>query len=356
MADIKIRLDELNDPRIDAIIEIEKSINSSNIKAEFVENVKTPLYLNPAFYYAMAACIGSVLVWSITEPFYDDEDAGNSIPFVSDYLIFGPVAGVLSMFIGLTYGIANRNFKQSIVYGISGLGIGLGLTIVTTIIADILYGIAIQIVYAMSRDMTEENFQIKGAAFFVLMCGRGIAWSIVSCGAGLSLGILLKSKKMLLNGLAGGIVGGALGGLMFDPVGRFIAGDLADGTLSRAVGFFSVGILTGFFIGIFENANKESWLLMLKGPLAGKQFIIFKSPIFLGSAPKCEIYLFKDQHIEPKHATIVMSGKKYLLEDLKSTQGTFVNGKKLTSKYVLQPEDVITLGETVLKYQEKQKK
>jgi hypothetical protein len=355
MAEIKIRLDELNDPRIDDIIAVEKSL-TANSTGVFVENVKTPLYLNPAFYYATSACFASLLVWAITEPFVDDSDQNSqAIFFISDYLLFGPVAGIMSMFIGITFGLANRNLKQSFILGIVGLGIGLGATIVTTIIADILYGISGSIVASIAdRDALMEG-KIKGVAFFVQMCGRGLAWSIVSCGAGLSLGIILKSKKMLLNGLAGGIVGGALGGILFDPINRFIVGNMQDASVSRAIGIVLVGIFTGLFIGIFENISKESWLLMLKGPLAGKQFIIFKSPIFLGSAPKCEIYLFKDPHIEPKHATIVMSSKKYILEDLKSDQGTFVNGKKINNKHVLQPEDVITLGETVLKYQEKRK-
>lgn len=355
MVDIKINLEDLNDPKIDEIIQVERSLNFQS-SGEFVEDVKTPFYMIPAFYYAVATCIVSFAVWSISEQYYsDEEDTG--IPFLSDYLLFGPVAGVISMTLGITYGAANRNLMQSLTLGISGLGIGLAITLITTFIAEILFGVTTAIAISMARDtLTPENTEIKGLTFFVLMCGRGLAWSVVSCGAGLSLGILLKSKKMILNGLAGGIVGGALGGILFDPVGRFISGNMEDGTLSRAVGIIAVGTLTGLFVGIFESINKESWLLMLKGPLAGKQFVIFKSPIFLGSAPKCEIYLFKDPDIEPKHVRITTTGKKYLMEDLNSDQGTFVNGRKLTSKYVLQPEDVITLGETILKYQEKHKR
>lgn len=355
MAEIKIRLDELNDPRIDDIIAVEKSL-TANSTGVFVENVKTPLYLNPAFYYATSACFAGLLVWVITEPFMSESNNNHeAILFISAYLLFGPVAGLISMFIGITYGLANRNLKQSLILGIGGLGIGLGVTILTTLIADILFKVSGSIVLSMADESSRIDGKMKGFTFFMFMCVRGIAWSIISCGAGLSLGILLKSKKMVLNGLAGGIVGGAIGGILFDPIDRFVMGSMQDAFVSRAIGIVVVGIFTGLFIGIFENISKESWLLMLKGPLAGKQFIIFKSPIFLGSAPKCEIYLFKDPHIEPKHATIVMSSKKYILEDLKSEQGTFVNGKKINNKHVLQPEDVITLGETVLKYQEKRK-
>jgi pSer/pThr/pTyr-binding forkhead associated (FHA) protein len=72
----------------------------------------------------------------------------------------------------------------------------------------------------------------------------------------------------------------------------------------------------------------------------------------LGSAPKCDIYLFKDPAIDPKHATVAKSGSRYLLSDGGSPTGTTVNGRRV-DKHVLQPGDVIALGDTVLRYQER---
>ncbi|MDX9982344.1 MAG: FHA domain-containing protein, partial [Lentisphaeria bacterium] len=305
MPDIVITSDELKNPHIDEMVNLERSLSRSD--SRFVEDVPTPFYMNPVFYYSVACCLAAVLAWGLQEPFYDDGEGGLGIPFVDDYLLFGPIAAALGLAAGAMYGIENRNFGQAGICGIVGLGVGLGATVVTTVVADILFGLAGSLAFNLQGGIgvrPEGEFPLSGIAFFVLMCGRGLAWCIVSMGAGLGLGIALKSKKLVLNGLAGGMVGGLLGGLLFDPVARFLTSNAEDGAFSRAVGTIAVGILVGLFIGLFENINKDAWFVMLQGPLAGKQFVIFKSPMVLGSAPKCDVYLFKDPAIDPKHATV----------------------------------------------------
>lgn len=356
MADIFISKDDLKDPSIDDMINLQRSAQPQ--QGEKIADVKTPFYYNPIFYYCLACVLGAMAVWGVTEPFYNDteEDFANNIPFLSDYLLFGPVAGVLSLSLGLVYGFVNRNWKQSAYCGAVGLGVGLGATLVTTIIANIIFNIFISIAGAINpirpEDLAPGTFPIKGMAFFVFMCGRGIAWSIVSMGAGVGLGIALKSKQLALNGFVGGMLGGLIGGLFFDPISRFLVSDVGDGGISRGVGIAAVGAFVGLFIGFFENISKEAWMQMLKGPLAGKHFILFKTHMRIGSSPKSDIYLFKDPDVAPLHATIVRSGRRYMIQDEKSDKGVFVNGKQI-DKYILQPSDTVTIGETVLRYNEK---
>lgn len=353
MPDIRIRLEDLNDPSIDEVINLEKSLSRSS--GEFVEDIKTPFYMNPIFYYALGGLVAALAAWGVFEPLYTDDES--TIPYISDYILFGTTAGFIGLAIGLTYGIANRNLRKMLYCGVVGIGVGLGATLLTTLIAEWIFGIALALVGALiqqSGPVPNGEWPIRGMAFFILICGRGCAWAAVSTGTGLGLGVALKSRKLTLNGLAGGLVGGLLGGLFFDPIGR-LAGNLSDATISRGVGVAAVGLLVGFFIGFFENISKDAWFLMLKGPLAGKQFSIFKSPMVVGSAPKCDIYLFKDPGIEPRHATITKSGTRYLLTDEGGGGSTLVNGRSI-QKYVLQPGDVITVGETVLKYHEREKR
>ncbi|HEY3319299.1 MAG TPA: FHA domain-containing protein [Planctomycetota bacterium] len=354
MADIIITDDDLRAPMIDDAINLQKSLQPHT--AERIEDIKTPFYFNPIFYYSVATTLGALAVWSITEPFYSDKDT--HIPFISDYLLFGPVAGMLSLSIGVVYGVVNRNAKQAAYCGVVGMGVGLGATLLATFIADVFFGIAIQVSIACMRQSPQAvppgEFPLRGLAFFVFMSGRGIAWSIISMAAGLGLGVALKSRKLMLNGFVGGMVGGLLGGMFFDPINRFITPHATEAWLSRMVGIVAVGLFVGIFIGIFENLSKEAWLLMLKGPLTGKQFILFKSPILLGSSPKSDVYLFKDSDIAALHARIERSGSRYLLKDEGSSKGTYVNGRRI-DRYVLQPSDTITVGSAVLRYMEKQK-
>ena len=354
--DITINSQDLKDPRIDDVLNLQRSAQPQ--AGEKIEVVKPPFYYNPIFYYCLAATLGTLMVWFISEPFMDERRHSHEshIPFLSDYLLFGPVAGVLSLSLGIVYGFVNRNWRQALTCGVVGLGVGLGTTLVTTFIADIIFGlagnIAVSIHPVRPEDLKPGEFPFKGMSFFIFMCGRGIAWSVISMGAGLGLGVALKSKKLLLNGFVGGMIGGLLGGLFFDPISRFMISDTGSGWLSRCVGFTAVGVFVGLFIGIFENISKEAWLQMLKGPLQGKHFILFKPSMRIGSSPKSDIYLFKDPDIAPLHALVVRSGKRYMIQDERSEKGVFVNGRKV-DKYILQPNDTVTIGETVLRYSEK---
>jgi FHA domain len=74
-------------------------------------------------------------------------------------------------------------------------------------------------------------------------------------------------------------------------------------------------------------------------------FIVGRDEAGLGS-------LGKDPEISRRHARFSpIDNGDFLVEDLGSTNGTLVNGKRITAPYVLQPGDRITLGKTVLQFE-----
>ena len=77
--------------------------------------------------------------------------------------------------------------------------------------------------------------------------------------------------------------------------------------------------------------------------------MIYKNPTQLGSSPKCEIYLFKDPEVSPRHAAIHKVAGGHEIEDLGSASGTLVNGKPVT-RTRLRGGDEIRIGETTLKF------
>ena len=138
-------------------------------------------------------------------------------------------------------------------------------------------------------------------------------------------------------------------GWLFDPISMVFASADGEAWLSRGIGLTLIGLMVGLFVGIVEQWTKSAWLLMKAGPLAGKQFVIFRNPTVLGSAPKADVYLFKDEAIEPRHALIHDRGGRFEIEDMNTADGTYVNGVPV-SRQILKSGDQIVLGKTVLEF------
>jgi len=78
------------------------------------------------------------------------------------------------------------------------------------------------------------------------------------------------------------------------------------------------------------------------------EYALSKVRTNIGRRPTNEIHL-DNLAISGEHASIVKMGGDYFVEDLDSTNGTFVNGEA-TKKHLLQDNDVIELGKYRLKY------
>ena len=111
--------------------------------------------------------------------------------------------------------------------------------------------------------------------------------------------------------------------------------------------------MVGLFVGLVEQWTKTAWVLMKTGPLAGKQFILFRDTTVLGSSPKADVYLFKDDAIEPRHALITNRSGRFEIEDCNTRDGTYVNGIHI-SRTVLADGDQIVLSKTVLEFSMKE--
>ena len=72
-------------------------------------------------------------------------------------------------------------------------------------------------------------------------------------------------------------------------------------------------------------------------------------PVTIGRDPSVELPL-QDDGISRRHCRIVLSDGKYWLEDLRSTNGTLLNGERVSQKRELKAGDRIYLGACVLKF------
>ncbi len=86
---------------------------------------------------------------------------------------------------------------------------------------------------------------------------------------------------------------------------------------------------------------------MRSGPTPGVVFPLEGDQLTIGRDASNAVAI-NDAEVSRKHARLTFQGGKYVLEDLGSTNGTFVNGQRLSGPVVLKPGDVISLGEQIV--------
>jgi len=93
-------------------------------------------------------------------------------------------------------------------------------------------------------------------------------------------------------------------------------------------------------------APQQFQFIMRTGPTPGKIFELITNEIYIGREVTNDVVI-DEAEVSRKHARLVMQAGGYLLEDLGSTNGTFVNGQRLMGPHVLRPGELVMLGETV---------
>ena len=86
--------------------------------------------------------------------------------------------------------------------------------------------------------------------------------------------------------------------------------------------------------------------VVTEGPKKGQSFDLDKE-VTIGRADKCHLVL-DDTYVSQMHARIFPKGEGLALEDLGSTNGTYLNRRRITAPVELQRGDVVKIGKTVL--------
>jgi len=87
-------------------------------------------------------------------------------------------------------------------------------------------------------------------------------------------------------------------------------------------------------------------LTVRRGPGLGRSFTIDVPTITIGRHEECDFQV-NDKWISRRHARITWGGAGYLIEDLSTVNGTFVNGERISGPRALKSGDVLQLGSEV---------
>ncbi len=93
-------------------------------------------------------------------------------------------------------------------------------------------------------------------------------------------------------------------------------------------------------------ASQTYQLVMQKGPNPGKVYDLIQDELTIGRDITNRIVL-NDPEISRKHARLKLQSGAYVIEDLGSTNGTFVDGQRLIGPHMLRPGEIIMLGEKI---------
>jgi len=290
-----------------------------------------------------AGLVGGFLTWVAWQILPDTDDT-----FTANMQASFTLTLIIATVLILADGAMSRSAAK--------LGKSAAIAIPTAIVLALILGLVANSIYTTLVEQTVEDLYRLGLyddewleAFSDRNhLNRGLAWSILGLAAGLSVGIAsLAAKRILVTG-AGGFIGGFAGGFTFD----FISGDEA---LAQITGLVITGAAVGLSVSLLEQVTKSSWLEIVRGGMAGKQFILYQSQITLGSSPSANITLIKDPAIAPIAATIKRVGNSVKIIASDRSKPISVDGASSFERQ-LSDGSSIMLGSTELRFREKSQK
>ena len=95
---------------------------------------------------------------------------------------------------------------------------------------------------------------------------------------------------------------------------------------------------------------QKAALVIVSENFFGSSFVLEKDKIVLGRDNSCDI-IINDTHVSSAHCRIELEEDgHYYIEDMDSSNGTFLNTKKLKKRMQLYYHDRIVIGHTIIRY------
>jgi pSer/pThr/pTyr-binding forkhead associated (FHA) protein len=88
-------------------------------------------------------------------------------------------------------------------------------------------------------------------------------------------------------------------------------------------------------------------VLVVEGANSGERADLDQAPILIGRGSDAAIRL-DDDYVSTRHARIAASGDEWFVEDLGSTNGTYLGSVRITQPTTLTPGAQVRIGKTIL--------
>ena len=93
-------------------------------------------------------------------------------------------------------------------------------------------------------------------------------------------------------------------------------------------------------------AGAQYRLVVRQGPIPGQIFELNRNEVSVGRDISND-FVINDAEVSRKHAKLTLEGDRYKIEDLNSTNGTYIDGQRLIGPHVLAIGEIIMFGDNV---------
>lgn len=93
-------------------------------------------------------------------------------------------------------------------------------------------------------------------------------------------------------------------------------------------------------------AKAQYRLVVRQGPIPGQVFELTKSEVIIGRDIAND-FVINDAEVSRRHARLTLEGERYKIEDLNSTNGTYIDGQRLMGPHLMAIGEIIMFGDNV---------